>query len=164
MRGKSQQTHIYDECIDRYLKNEERLKADGRKMKLLYERELIINRVMFFEEKQKLEKGITSDILNERLSKGSNLRNDRILQHENGSRPTLEKLGPPLFYIGSDAPLLLHSTPLNDSEIVPDYKCEDAHAPEDCTVADVHKISENEHEDTDNERADVRPKAIVTRV
>lgn len=55
LRGKTQQNHMHDESISRYLKNEEKLKGDGRKMKLLYERELIADRVKFFEEKQKLE-------------------------------------------------------------------------------------------------------------
>lgn len=86
-------------------------------------------------------------------------------------------MGASLFYIGADSPLLSHSTSLtDDSEIVPDDTCEDAHAPDDCKAADVHlirtflnEISETEQEerdyiDTDNERIAMYPKVIVTRV
>lgn len=103
LSGQSHTNYIHDESVNRYLKDEKMLKGDTDRLRLMYECELIANRLKSMEGKEKLldlEEELTSDFLQENYPEGEKTRKTQRKEHDTGS--TLVKMGTSLIYISTN--------------------------------------------------------------
>jgi hypothetical protein len=104
LRGKHHENDLNDESVSKYLKKQRKLKLNGRKMKFMYECELISQRVKQFEERQmslNLEKDLLESFKSESPVEKEQKRKRRKKKRDIGNSVGL--MGASVFYIDSNS-------------------------------------------------------------
>lgn len=115
VRGKGHQNYLQDESVTRYLKTENLLKLDSRKMKWLEECQIVSEKVKEFEERHRmrsLHRELSSgEFCYSPVSERKSLKNKRkrkSKKRELGN--TISKMGVSLFYVGSRPQIIAEDT------------------------------------------------------
>lgn len=104
IHGKGHQSYLQDESVAKYLKTEDSLKLDGKKMKWMQECHMLKERLKLYEEKQRLlelEKEITGDFGTPVADRKHFSKRKKRSKKKGELQSAISKIGVSLLYVGS---------------------------------------------------------------